>query len=173
LLTQREHSRAELARKLARHRARESESAPESESDPQAPQMPDGEPEAEPENDPATLHSELQRTLDELERRGLLSDRRAAGALLHAKAGRCGSRRLQQLMQARSFAPELVAETLAQVRGSEYERALDIWRRRFGAPAQDPKERARQHRFLAGRGFDPEVIARVLRNSGGTDDDGA
>ncbi len=108
--------------------------------------------------------------LDDLEQKGLLDDQRAADALLHAKSGRYGGRRLQQLMHARAFAPELVAESLAQAHGTEYERALEVWRRRFGAPPQDLKERARQQRFLAGRGFDAAVIGRVLK-SGGADDD--
>lgn len=66
------------------------------------------------------------------------------------------------------MAPEEAAAALASVEGTELQRAHDIWRRRFGNPAQDPSERARQARFLAGRGFSSDVIRRVVR---GLDDD--
>ncbi len=147
MLARREHSRAELARKLGARLI-----------------------DVEPEDRRPALQAELQQALDDLERHGLLSDRRAADTLLQAKASRYGGRRLQQMMQARSFAPELVAETLAQARSTEFERALEVWRRRFGAPPQDLKERARQQRFLAGRGFDAAVIGRVLKTGGAEDD---
>jgi regulatory protein len=38
-----------------------------------------------------------------------------------------------------------------------------VWQRRFGGPATDAADRARQMRFLAGRGFDTEVIRRVVK----------
>jgi regulatory protein len=36
-----------------------------------------------------------------------------------------------------------------------------VWARRFGQPAADRAERARQARFLAGRGFSADSIRRV------------
>lgn len=47
--------------------------------------------------------------------------------------------------------------------GTEFDRALLVWRRKFGAPPADLAERARQYRFLAQRGFDGETIGRVFR----------
>ncbi|HEY1391934.1 MAG TPA: RecX family transcriptional regulator, partial [Methylibium sp.] len=44
--------------------------------------------------------------------------------------------------------------------------AQEVWRRRFGGePAEDAATRARQMRFLAGRGFSTEVIRRVVRGA--------
>jgi regulatory protein len=57
---------------------------------------------------------------------------------------------------------KLTAQPLQQLRDSELQRATQLWQRRFGASAQDARERARQMRFLAGRGFSGEVIRRVL-----------
>jgi regulatory protein len=62
----------------------------------------------------------------------------------------------------KGLAPELVSATLQQARATELERAQDVWRRRFGATATDAAERARQMRFLAGRGFESDVIRRVV-----------
>jgi regulatory protein len=132
-LAQREHSRAELARKLQRH----------------------------------TEGGEgIDAALDELAAHGLQSDERAATSVLNSQAPRSGERRLKQTLQAKGLAPELVAHSLAQVRGSEFERALALWQRRFGTVPQDAAERARQMRFLQSRGFGFELVARVLRTAG-------
>ena len=62
----------------------------------------------------------------------------------------------------------LDAEQAAQLRTTELERARALWQRRFGSPATDPAGRAKQMRFLAGRGFSGETIRRVVQ---GLDED--
>ena len=57
---------------------------------------------------------------------------------------------------------ELVAGAVASLKGSELERARDIWRKKFGGPAPDAADRAKQMRFLAARGFGGDVIRRVV-----------
>jgi regulatory protein len=140
-LARREHSRAELERKLAPH----------------AEDRPD-----------ASAAEQVRAALDDLAARGLLSDARTAESVLTTQGPRHGSRRLAQALRAKGLDPELVAATLRQARGSELERAREVWRRRFGVPPADAAERARQMRFLAGRGFDGDVIRRVIQ---GADDD--
>jgi regulatory protein len=140
-LAQREHSRSELERKLARF----------VEDQPEAP-----------------AQQQIAAALDELAAKGLLSDQRTADSVLRSQGARFGSRRLKQAMQAKGLEPALVASTLQQARTTELERAREVWRRRFGAPAEDAAGRARQMRFLAGRGFDGDVIRRVVQAS---DDD--
>ena len=139
-LARREHSRAELERKLAA--------------------VVEDKPEA-------SAAEQIRAALDELSARGLLSDERAAESVLSAQARRLGSRRLQYTLQSKGLAPELIRATLQQARDTELERARDLWRRRFGAPAADAAGRARQLRFLAGRGFDADIARRVVQ---GTDD---
>lgn len=139
-LAQREHSRAELVRKLAPHAQAE---------------------------DAEEARALIDRALDELAAAGLLSDARAAESVLSAQGRRYGSRRLKQVMQGKGLAPELVSQTLQQARASEFERAQEVWRRRFGTPPADAAEHARQARFLLGRGFDGEVIRRLLKRDSG------
>jgi len=62
----------------------------------------------------------------------------------------------------------LSAEAADALKQSELERARTVWRRKFGEPPVDPAERARQMRFLAGRGFSADIIRRVVA---GADDD--
>lgn len=142
-LAQREHSRAELERKLARH-------------------VEDG-----PDASAQTL---IAAALDDLASKGLLSEARAAESVLLGQGRRYGARRLKQTLQAKGLEPELVAHTLKQARATELERAQEIWRRRFGQPPADAAERARQMRFLAGRGFEADVIRRVVRGGEDADD---
>jgi len=142
-LARREHSRAELARKLGAQLARG---------------------ETPPDTDEA--RRQIDRTLDELAERGLLSDERAAEAMLAGPGQRLGSRRLKHALLTKGLAPDLVAATVQQSRLTELERAQELWRRRFGGQAAaDAAGRARQMRFLAGRGFDAEVIRRLLRDA--------
>lgn len=138
-LAQREHSRVELERKLGRYVE---------------------------DTEERSAAVQIAAALDELAAKGLLSESRTAEAVLSGQGQRFGVRRLRQTLQAKGLDVELVAQTLQQARGTEFERALEVWRRRFGAPAADAAGRAKQMRFLAGRGFETEVIRRVLRQAG-------
>ncbi|RYG10272.1 MAG: regulatory protein RecX, partial [Burkholderiales bacterium] len=57
---------------------------------------------------------------------------------------------------------ELVQQAVAQLKGTEFARAREIWERKYGTLPKDAAERGRQMRFLASRGFEGEVIRRVL-----------
>jgi len=67
-------------------------------------------------------------------------------------------------LRAKGISKEAAASAAREARITEFERALEIWRRKFGARASDLKERARQARFLLARGFSTEVINRILRH---------
>jgi regulatory protein len=45
---------------------------------------------------------------------------------------------------------------------TEFERAYHLWLKKFGQKAQDQKERARQYRFLASKGFSLDVVAKII-----------
>ena len=134
-LAQREHSRVELERKLARH--------------------------AE-DSDEASAAQQIAAALDELTAHGFISEARVAESVLNSQAPRLGSRRLKQTMLAKGLAPELISTTLQAARGTELERAQALWQRRYGEPPADAAARIRQMRFLVGRGFDGDVIRRVV-----------
>jgi len=70
--------------------------------------------------------------------------------------------RIRQELRAKGLDAELVAQALAGLKSTEVQRALGVWSRRFGALPADAAERGKQARFLAARGFDGEVIRRVL-----------
>jgi regulatory protein len=149
-LAQREQSRSELRRKLLRV----------------AMQPPVGADEAaDLDGDNAQVEAQVDQLLDHLQAKGLLSEDRFVEGRVRVRAPGLGTRRIQ--MELAHHGLKLSAEPLQQLRDSELERATHLWLHRFGAPAQDLRERARQMRFLAGRGFSAEVIRQVLAAGAG------
>lgn len=112
---------------------------------------------------------DLDALLDELQARDFINEERVAESLVHRRAPRLGARRLLQELRRKGLTEDLVRATKAQLADSELERAQAVWRQRFGNAPVTPQERARQMRFLAARGFDTDVVRRVVR--GRADDD--
>ena len=137
LLSQREHSRAELERKLAPH-----EEVP----------------------------GELAKALDDLQARDFINDGRAVDSVVNRRSGKLGSARIQQELAQKGLSGEAVAEVLEVLKETELARAQAVWRKKFDAPPQDPQERAKQMRFLLTRGFNAEVVRRVVKGEGLEDD---
>ena len=149
LLAQREHSRSELRRKLVRLAQTEARRAALTEID-------------GPAEDATAMRSTVDALLDWLEAHGYLSQARFAESRIQARASRHGAERIRLELARHGVAMEPAA--LRALKETELERATEIWRRKYGpAPAPDAAARARQARFLAGRGFAPEVIHRVVK----------
>jgi len=103
-------------------------------------------------------------TLDRLEQNGLLSSLRFVSGFIAARAERgTGPAKIRAELVQRGIPP---AEAEAAVRESDEDWAALARRvrsKRFGAaPPRDYAERARQARFLHGRGFEPEHIDAAL-----------
>ena len=106
---------------------------------------------------------DLEAVLDDLASRGWLSDARYAEQSIRAKAKRYGPARLAQQLRAKGVDDEVI-EAGFRAAGADGASSLDrVWASRFrGVPADD-RERARQVRFLQGRGFNLEDIIRFLK----------
>lgn len=113
-----------------------------------------------------TEPGQLAKALDELQARGFISEERVIDSVIHRRAGKLGTSRIRQELAAKGLSGEAVAEAMAQLRGTELERAREVWRRKFSEPASDPKEKARQIRFLVSRGFAAEVVRKVVQGIG-------
>lgn len=109
-------------------------------------------------DDPA----ELEKVLGEMERRGWLSAQRVVEQTLHNRRARYGSRRIVRELEDKGIAEALITEAAQQLRAGEVDAAREVWRRKFGTVPGDARERARQMRFLLGRGFDPEAVNKVV-----------
>ncbi|MDY0744509.1 regulatory protein RecX [Paucibacter sp. R3-3] len=147
LLSQREHSPLELRRKLLRIR-RDAQ-------------------EAEDDEDRSAI--EVDQLIEWLRAQGYLSETRFVESRVHARAQRYGSLRIK--LELAQHGLTLSADAQAELKSTELARARSLWQRKFGANgtgdpdavAGNPALRARQMRFLSGRGFSPEVIRQVLR----------
>jgi regulatory protein len=104
--------------------------------------------------------------LDTLELQGLLSTDRYVASVLHRRAPRLGAARLRQELRAKGVPDDAMRNSLQGLAETEEARAREVWQRRFGAPAADQRELARQARFLLARGFSGEIVRRVLRQAG-------
>ncbi|MDZ7910112.1 MAG: recombination regulator RecX [Gemmobacter sp.] len=105
---------------------------------------------------------ELQQVLDELQAKGFINEQRVVESVLNRRAARLGAGRVKQELQAKGISAEAVAQAVDELRQTETQRAREVWRKKFGEPAADATDRARQMRFLASRGFGGEAIRRVV-----------
>ena len=106
---------------------------------------------------------ELDMLLNDLAARGWLSDERAATQLVHTKRSRFGMQRITHELRQKGIAEELIDAALPALKKSELEAAREVWKKKFGVPPQDQKEKARQMRFLQSRGFSLDAIFKVLK----------
>ena len=110
-----------------------------------------------------TEPGQLAQALDELQAKGFISEARVIESVVHRRASKLGTARVRQELVAKGLSGEAVGEALEQLRATELERAREVWSRKFGEPATDSKEKARQIRFLVSRGFASEVVRRVVQ----------
>lgn len=131
ILAQREHSRSELRRKLLVHAQKDEAEA-------------------------AAAIERVEAVLDWLQANRYLCEERFVESRVHARASRFGNLRIRQELAQHGVT--LSADAAQQLKQSERERAREVWSRKFGQAPLDTAERARQMRFLAGRGFSSEAI---------------
>lgn len=105
---------------------------------------------------------QLRRVLDELQAKGFIDEQRVADSVLHRRSARLGAARIRQELQAKGLDPQMVARAVEGLRSTELQRAREVWRKKFEGLPADARERGKQARFLAARGFGGEVIRRVL-----------
>lgn len=108
--------------------------------------------------------------LDDFEARGWLSNERFAEALVRRRGERYGSRRIQDELERAGIDTKQSASLIGALRETEFQRAYELWLRKYGQKAEDQKERARQYRFLASKGFSSDVVTRII--GGQTPDQG-
>ena len=107
---------------------------------------------------------EVDPVIDDLVAQGYLSDERYAQALVRRKSGGYSKRSIAQTLKAKGVPGEAVTEALDGGDADDAATLVALWRRRFGHPPADDRERARQVRFLQSRGFGLSVVLKLLRD---------
>ena len=105
---------------------------------------------------------QLAQLLDELQAKDFISEARVIESVINRRAGRFGASRIKYELLNKGLGAEAVAAAVESLQPSEFERARDIWRKKFDGLAPNAASRAKQMRFLAARGFGGDVIRRVV-----------
>ncbi len=94
----------------------------------------------------------------------LVSDERFAEAMLHSRIQRgYGPARIAQELRKKGVDEELVERRVDFFSRQWLERVREVWRKKYGDTLPDePRERAKQMRFLQSRGFTAEQILHVM-----------
>jgi regulatory protein len=115
-----------------------------------APNVPEGE--------------DLEALLEDLARRGWLSDARFAEISIRSKARRYGPLKLANTLRSKGVDEEAIAAGF-RAAGADGRSSLEgVWGSHFRAAPANDREWARQVRFLQGRGFPLDDIFRYLKH---------
>lgn len=106
----------------------------------------------------------MREVLDSLEAEKLLSDRRFTESFVQQRMARGqGPLKIRHELRERGVSADLATQAIDAARQSWCEQALAARHKRFGTEApEDIRERSRQARFLAQRGFEQEHIRFAL-----------
>ena len=118
----------------------------------------------------AESEEELEKVLDEFAERNWQSDQRYAEAYIHSKSNRYGTLRLKQALAQQGIDADNCREFLPD-REDELQTAISVLRKKFKQEAQDLKEKQKQARFLAYRGFGADTIQTALKTAWNEDED--
>ena len=115
---------------------------------------------------------QLAQVLDDLQAKDFISEARVVESVINRRQAKLGASRIRQELFSKGIDKEAVIDAMAVLKATEFERARELWRRKFVAKsdgqAADRAAQSKQMRFLAARGFSGDVIRRVM--TGGDDD---
>ena len=106
---------------------------------------------------------DIEALLDLLEKNNWLSQERFSESLIHRRSARFGNSRIVAELQSHGVKGEALQELKAGLADSETARACEVWERKFGEVATDPKERNKQMRFLLLRGFSQRAVQAAMK----------
>ena len=107
---------------------------------------------------------DIPELLDDFERRGWLSEHRVAEQVLASRRRRFGAQRIAHELREKGLSDSVIAGARLQLQESELDAARAVWMKKFGALPANARDKARQMRFLQGRGFSLDIIRRLLRD---------
>lgn len=152
------------------------------------------------------LRQRLQRYTDDmgainavvsrLQRENWQSDERFVESFVQSREQRWGNQKIFHALSQHDLDSEQLSELKEELKDSEYQRAREVWIRRFGDKygvslygtetsgddeflseteqqsfEEQAKEKAKQLRFLASRGFSADVVYKVVNSRGAPEED--
>ena len=111
----------------------------------------------------AAAGDDIDALMDDLAKRGWLSDVRYAEQVIRSKARRFGPLKVAHELRGKGVDEETIAAGFRAAGDDGRARIEAVWRTRFVRRASDAREHARQVRFLQGRGFALDDVLRFLK----------
>ena len=108
---------------------------------------------------------DINAVLDWLTAQKFLSEERFAESLVHRRAARFGNARVLYELNSHGLDEGTVGAVKDELLADEDERAWSVWQKKFGRPADNAADAARQQRFLQQRGFSNASIRAVMRRA--------
>lgn len=108
---------------------------------------------------------DVEALLDLLEKNNWLSQERFSESLIHRRSGRFGNSRIVAELQSHGVKGEALQELKTGLADSETARACEVWERKYGEVATDPKERNKQMRFMMMRGFSQRAVQAAMKGA--------
>ena len=106
---------------------------------------------------------QIEALLDDLEKRGWLSEARFVEHTTTVRRRRFGTARILHELREKGVSDAALEAAQSRLNDSEFEAAHAVWKKKFGSLPATLEERARQSRFLSSRGFSAEAVHKVLR----------
>ena len=116
--------------------------------------------EPEPDLEATDPEAAVDQLLDWLAAHKYLDESRFVESRVNARSGKQGALRIKLELSRHGLALDPVQAVA--LRETEFARAQALWQRKFGTVAADARERGRQARFLAARGFAADVVRRLV-----------
>ena len=101
----------------------------------------------------------LGQLISQLKAKNQLSDERFAEERVRWLGRKYGAAKIRHDLKSKGIDPAIVERVSSK---DDLQRAADILKRKFRAPAATREERARRMRFLQSRGFSSEIIFKLM-----------
>ncbi len=105
---------------------------------------------------------EIEGLLDEFEVKGWISEQRWVDAVVQTRRSRFGSVKVLHELKAKGVSEDGLARARKELAANEVDAARGVWQKKFDRKPASMSERAKQARFLGGRGFSADVVRKVL-----------
>lgn len=106
---------------------------------------------------------QIDAVIERLQQENWQSDQRFTENFITSRQHKWGNQKILHALKQHHLDVEMIAQLKETLKETEFDRAVEVWQRKFhGMLPTTPQERAKQMRFLAGRGFSADIVRRVI-----------
>ncbi len=105
---------------------------------------------------------DLELILDELEKKGWLSDDRFSEQFVSTKKRKFGAQKIAHELKLRGVDESIINRVIKEIKNDEFSLAKKIWEKKFNQIPITIDEKAKQIRFMQSRGIEISIIHQIL-----------